>query len=156
MFPVPPPHPSVDDPVDAFMPGPRLHIDPTGSGPLDGLSCGVKDIFDIAGATTGFGNPVWARTHPPATPHAWAVERVLSRGARVVGKTISDELAFSPSGVNHHYGAPLNSAAPDRLTGGSSCRAHPFYGDAGSGARCAARRGWPHGVCDQFLPALRD
>jgi len=103
---------------------------------LDGLTCGVKDVFDIAGATTGFGNPVWARTHPPATAHAWAVERLLSRGARVVGKTISDELAFSLSGVNHHYGAPLNSAAPDRLTGGSSC---------GSAAAVAA------GLCDFAL-----
>jgi amidase len=136
MFPVTPPRPSVDDPVGAFMPGARLHIDPTGSGPLDGLTCGVKDVFDIAGATTGFGSPVWARTHPPATAHAWAVERVLSRGARVVGKTISDELAFSLTGVNHHYGAPLNSAAPDRLTGGSSC---------GSAAAVAA------GLCDFAL-----
>jgi len=136
MFPVTAPRPGVDDPVGAFMPGARLHIDPTGSGPLDGLTCGVKDVFDIAGAATGFGNPVWAQTHPPATAHAWAVERVLSRGARVVGKTISDELAFSLSGVNHHYGAPLNSAAPDRLTGGSSC---------GSAAAVAA------GLCDFAL-----
>lgn len=136
MLPVPPPRPSAGDPVGAFMPGPRLHIDPTGSGPLDGLTCGVKDVFDIAGATTGFGNPVWAQTHPPANAHAWTVERLLSRGAQVVGKTISDELAFSLSGVNHHYGAPLNSAAPDRLTGGSSC---------GSAAAVAA------GLCDFAL-----
>ena len=136
MSPITPPLPRRDDPVGAFMPGARLHIDPTGSGPLDGLTCGVKDVFDIAGATTGFGNPVWARTHPPATAHAWAVERLLSRGARVVGKTISDELAFSLSGVNQHYGAPLNSAAPDRLTGGSSC---------GSAAAVAA------GLCDFAL-----
>jgi amidase len=136
MFPDTPPRPAVDDPVGAFMPGARIHIDRTGSGPLDGLTCGVKDVFDIEGITTGFGNPVWARTHPPATAHAWAVKRVLSRGTRVVGKTISDELAFSLSGVNHHYGAPLNSAAPDRLTGGSSC---------GSAAAVAA------GLCDFAL-----
>ncbi|MFB9261916.1 amidase family protein [Bradyrhizobium erythrophlei] len=100
------------------------------------ITCGVKDVFDIAGVTTGFGNPVWARTHPPANAHAWAVERVRSCGAQVVGKTISDELAFSLNGANHHYGAPLNSAAPDRLTGGSSC---------GSAAAVAA------GLCDFAL-----
>jgi len=39
----------------------------------------------------------------------------------MVGKTITDELAFSINGANHHYGAPRNTAAPDRLAGGSSC-----------------------------------
>jgi len=41
-------------------------------------------------------------------------------GATLVGKTITDELAFSLVGENHHYGTPLNSAAPDRIPGGSS------------------------------------
>jgi amidase len=38
----------------------------------------------------------------------------------MVGKTISDELAYSLNGDNFHYGTPLNGAAPDRVPGGSS------------------------------------
>jgi amidase len=37
-----------------------------------------------------------------------------------VGKTVSDELAFSLLGENHFYGTPLNPRAPDRVPGGSS------------------------------------
>jgi amidase len=44
----------------------------------------------------------------------------LHAGARCVGKTISDELAFSLLGENHFYGTPLNAHAPDRVPGGSS------------------------------------
>lgn len=131
--------PDVIDPdnrVGAFIPGARLQAAPTGSGPLDGLTCAIKDVFDIAGHVTGFGNPTWLATHGPAKTHAEAVHRLLKAGARVIGKTITDELAFSLSGSNHHYGAPLNSAVPDRLTGGSSC---------GSAAAVAA------GLCDFAL-----
>ena len=38
----------------------------------------------------------------------------------MVGKTVCCELAFSLMGRNAHYPRPLNRAAPDRLTGGSS------------------------------------
>ena len=89
-------------------------------GPLDGLSFAAKDIFDVAGERTGAGNPDWLRTHEPATADARAVARLLDAGMRLVGKTITDELAFSLAGENHHYGTPLNPACPDRIPGGSS------------------------------------
>ena len=38
----------------------------------------------------------------------------------MVGKTVTDELAFSLAGENDHYGTPLNPACPDRIPGGSS------------------------------------
>jgi amidase len=44
----------------------------------------------------------------------------LRAGARLLGKTRTDELAYSLEGRNFHEGAPLNPAAPERLTGGSS------------------------------------
>jgi amidase len=126
----------IDATVRAFIPGPRLLVAPTGKGPLDGLTCAIKDVFDIAGHVTGFGNPTWLATHGPARTHAQAVRALLRNGARIIGKTVTDELAFSLNGSNHHYGAPLNSAAPERLTGGSSC---------GSAAAVAA------GFCDFAL-----
>src|SRR5215211_651140 len=95
-------------------------LPPTGSGPLDGLRFAVKDTIDLAGLKTGCGNPTWRDSHPAAVVHAVCVEQLLSAGARCVGKTISDELAFSLLGENHFYGTPLNPRAPDRVPGGSS------------------------------------
>ena len=93
---------------------------PTGSGPLDGLTFGVKDLIDVSGMKTGCGHPTWRESHPEAVAHAVCVEQLLRAGARCVGKTISDELAFSLIGENHFYGTPINPAAPDRVPGGSS------------------------------------
>ncbi|MEM6667483.1 MAG: amidase, partial [Pseudomonadota bacterium] len=45
---------------------------------------------------------------------------LLNAGARFVGKTITDELAFSLNGKNAHYGTPVNTRAPNRIPGGSS------------------------------------
>jgi amidase len=95
-------------------------LSPTGSGPLDGLRFAVKDVIDVAGFKTGCGNPTWRDSHPAAVVHAVCVEQLLRAGARCVGKTISDELAFSLLGENHFYGTPLNARAPDRVPGGSS------------------------------------
>lgn len=120
-FPAAPPSGvSPADPVGAFLPGPRLEIAGAATGPLAGLTFAVKDVLDVAGVVTGNGHPDWARTHAPARAHAAAVALALGAGARMVGKTISDELAYSLTGENVHYGTPLNSAAPGRVPGGSS------------------------------------
>lgn len=89
-------------------------------GALSGMTVGVKDLFDIGGKVTGCGNPDWYASHLPAEKHAYAVEKLLSNGAEVAGKTHTDELAYSLLGNNFHYGMPYNSAAPGRMTGGSS------------------------------------
>lgn len=98
----------------------RFALPPSGSGPLDGLSFAVKDLIDVAGRTTGCGNPSWRASHPPAVVHAVCVEQLLQLGAHCVGTTVSDELAFSLLGRNHFDGTPLNPRAPDRVPGGSS------------------------------------
>jgi amidase len=95
-------------------------LSPTGSGTLDGLRFAVKDTIDVAGFKTGCGNPTWRDSHPAAVVHAVCVEQLLRAGARCVGKTICDELAFSLLGENYFYGTPLNPHAPDRVPGGSS------------------------------------
>ncbi|MCL6647341.1 MAG: amidase [Chloroflexi bacterium] len=97
-----------------------FELTPTGEGPLTGLTFAVKDVIDIAGWTTGCGNPTWAATHPPAVAHAVCVEQLLCAGATCVGKTVTDELAFSLLGQNAFFGTPLNPQAPDRVPGGSS------------------------------------
>ena len=108
------------DDFGAFVPGPRARLAPLGSGPLDGLTFVAKDLIDIAGHVTGGGNPDWARRQTPARKSAPAVDRLLRSGATLVGKTVTDELAFSLEGENEHHGTPINPRAPDRLPGGSS------------------------------------
>lgn len=90
------------------------------SGKLAGMKLAVKDLFHVANLPTGAGNPLWLATHEtPAVTHE-AVEHMLADGAVFVGKTITDELAYSLNGQNIHYGTPVNPVTPDRLPGGSS------------------------------------
>ena len=77
-------------------------------------------MFHIAGYRTGFGNPDWIRTHNEEIATATVIDTLLDAGADMLGRTLTDELAYSLSGENFHYGTPINSAAPDRIPGGSS------------------------------------
>jgi amidase len=108
------------DPARAFVPYPAVEIVHARSGPLAGLTFAVKDLFDVAGYPTGGGSPHVLATSAPKTQTASAVQKLLDAGARFVGKTHTDELAFSLNGRNAHFGTPVNGAAPDRVPGGSS------------------------------------
>src|SRR5262249_28496396 len=65
-----------------------------------------------------------------------AVQTLLDAGASLIGKTITDEVSLGILGENPFDGTPRNSAAPDRVPGGSS---------SGSAAAVAA------GLCDTAL-----
>ena len=108
------------DDFGAFVPGPRHTLMPTGSGSLDGLTFAVKDLIDVTGAPTGAGNPDWLKEQGNATTSAPVVNALLDVGATMVGKTVTDELAFGLEGVNSHYGTPVNPSCPERIPGGSS------------------------------------
>ncbi len=115
------PEPAPADTLNAFLPGDRVTLAPQAAeGPLHGLQYGLKDLFDVEGHITGCGNPDWMRSHGPATRTSPVAVTLAQAGAAMVGKTITDELAFSLHGENHHYGTPVNGAAPDRVPGGSS------------------------------------
>lgn len=98
----------------------KFELRPYQEGVLSGLKFAAKDQIDIAGHVTGCGNPTWAKTHLSAQVHAICIEQLLHEGARFIGKTICDELAFSLIGENYFHGTPLNPKAPDRVPGGSS------------------------------------
>lgn len=87
--------------------------------PATGPRLAVKDVIDVAGWPTGAGHPRWLETHGPAERDAEAVARLRTEFT-VIGKTHTDELAYSLAGTNAHYGTPVNPAAPDRIPGGSS------------------------------------
>ncbi len=106
------------------------------AGPLAGLTCAIKDLYDIAGTRTGGGSPDWLAAQKPAVRNAVAVQKLLDAGATIIGKAICDEFFYSVTGANAHYGTPENLRAPGRLPGGSS---------SGSAAATAA------GACDFAL-----
>lgn len=106
--------------AQAFLPYPEVPIPRAPSGPLSGLTFAVKDLFDVAGYPTGGGQPLVLAMSGIKTTTAPAVQRLLDAGARFMGKTVTDELAFSMNGNNAHFGAPVNGAVPDRIAGGSS------------------------------------
>jgi len=108
------------DPLGAFCRDNHVALRGSGRGPLANLTFAVKDVFHIAGHRTGFGHPDWLRTHPPATETALAVRRLLDAGADMAGKSLTDELAYSLTGENVHYGTPANPRCPGRVAGGSS------------------------------------
>ena len=108
------------DPLHAFVEYGPIDVVTRADGPLAGLTFAVKDLFDLAGVPTGAGSPDWRRTHPVPTANARVVDVLLAAGARLVGKTHTDEIAWSLNGENHHYGTPTNPAAPGRIPGGSS------------------------------------
>lgn len=110
----------LNDPAHAFVPYPDVPVPHASTGPLSGLYFGVKDLFDVAGYPTGGGNPLVLALSGTKTQTAPTVQRLLDAGAAFAGKTVTDELAFSMNGNNAHFGAPLNGAAPERITGGSS------------------------------------
>jgi len=126
----------IHDPYNAFCQ--HTHVDLAGAadGPLAGLTFAIKDVFHVAGHKTGFGSPEWFATHDPAIETATVVRRLLDAGARVIGKTHTDELTYSINGENYHYGTPVNPKAPARIPGGSS---------SGSAVAVAA------GLCDFAL-----
>jgi len=140
--------------LGAFCQVNHVEAEPTGEGSLDGLTFSVKDIFNVAGSRTGFGQPAWLESHPPATSTASAVASLLGAGARLVGRTICDELTYSLTGENVHYGTPLNPHCPDRLPGGSSSGAGSAVAgglcDIGLGSDCAGSTRIPASYCGVY------
>lgn len=110
-----------DDPFRCFVPYPDAPVKHAAAGPLAGLTLAVKDLFDVKGYPTGAGSPLVLAQSGIKTKTAPIVKELLQAGARFVGKTHTDELAFSLNGQNAHFGSPINPAAPERITGGSSC-----------------------------------
>jgi amidase len=108
------------DPAHAFVPYPEVPVASAPTGPLADLRFAAKDLFDVAGYPTGGGSPIVLAMSGIKSRTAPVVQQLLDAGARFVGKTVTDELAFSMNGNNAHFGAPVNGAAPDRITGGSS------------------------------------
>jgi len=119
-----------DDPLAAFLT--RCDVE-GGSGPLDGMTVGVKDNLAVAGIPMTCGSPVLESYVPEFD--ATVVERLLDAGARVVGKTNMDELAFGGEEATMRFRLAGNPHDPDR---------HPAVPRrAAASPRRPARSTWP-------------
>ncbi len=86
----------------------------------DGIRVAVKDCIDVAGVITTAGSPAVADDAIPAGADAECLAGVRAVGGRIVGKANLHELCFGSTGVNLHYGTPVNPLDPRRVPGGSS------------------------------------
>lgn len=117
------------DPLQSFMRFNHVALKGKDEGTLAGTVFAIKDVFKVLGSTYSNGHPKWLETHGPDDFTSSFITQMLEAGADMVGKTICDELCYSISGENWHYGSPVNPHDPMRLTGGSS------------GGACAATAG---------------
>ena len=90
------------------------------SGPLDGQTVAVKDLYDVEGFAVGGGVPAFLDESAPADGHSPAVAALLAAGANITGIAQTDEFAYSIAGLNPHYGTPPNPRVLGGVPGGSS------------------------------------
>ncbi len=97
-----------------------VRIPATGSGPLDGRTMAVKDMFAVEGRVSSFGLGRWRETHGPAETTAPVISALLAAGASIAGLAKMDQIAWSIVGNVGEGTPPLNAVYPDRFTCGSS------------------------------------
>ena len=96
-------------------------------GPLHGIPIALKDLIATRGIRTTCGSKI-LKDWVPASD-ATVAARLTAAGAILLGKLNMHEFAYGPTGVNPHYGTPVNPWGHHRMPGGSS---------SGSGAAVAA------------------
>jgi amidase len=91
-------------------------LDQSGRGPR----LAVKDLIDVRGVPTTAGSRAVADRAGPAAADAACLAGARAAGAVIVGKVNLHELAYGVSGVNPHFGTPVNPLDPALVPGGSS------------------------------------
>lgn len=91
-------------------------MDEPGTGPR----VAIKDLIDVAGTPTTAGSAVVAATAAPALADAACLAPLRVADVAIVGKANLHELACGGTGVNPHFGTPVNPFDPACIPGGSS------------------------------------
>jgi len=87
--------------------------------PFAGVPVSVKDLFDVAGQTTGAGS-LTLQNAAPAADDAPVIARLRAAGLVIIGRTQMSEFAFTGLGLNPHRPQPPNPRDASRVPGGSS------------------------------------
>lgn len=87
-------------------------------GPLQGIAVAVKDNIDTFDYVTTYGSAHFAGFRPEHD--AVCVQRLREAGAVIVGKTLTHEFAYGPTGDRSLQGAARNPWDAGCITGGSS------------------------------------
>ena len=106
-----------EDPHNAWLAKFDL-VRPDAGGALDGVTVAIKDNTCVRGVELTCGSRAFEGYVPGE--HAAVVERFLDAGARIVGKTNMDELAFGPTSETSAFGPTENPVNADHVAGGSS------------------------------------
>jgi aspartyl-tRNA(Asn)/glutamyl-tRNA(Gln) amidotransferase subunit A len=88
------------------------------AGPLHGIPLAIKDNIDTADMPTTYGSAHFAGHQP--VRDAVCVTRLRQAGAIIIGKTLTHEFAYGPTGDRSLQGATRNPWNTEAMTGGSS------------------------------------
>ncbi|MFT4282800.1 MAG: amidase family protein [Candidatus Woesearchaeota archaeon] len=95
----------------------KCDIKPKKEGLLSGFTISLKDCICLEGVESKSSSKILSGYKPPFS--ATVVEKILSNGGRIIGKSKQDEFGFGSFGLNHQN-PPFNPLNKDKVTGGSS------------------------------------
>lgn len=97
---------------------PHPTADSSYHGKLLGAPVAIKDLFHLRGELTTAGSKIFK--DQIAEESAIVVEKLISNGAHIIGKTNTHEIALGVTGTNPHFGDVPNPWDRERIIGGSS------------------------------------